>query len=250
MADNSEYSVFDWLDETKSLLTVYRDLGHSEFPRSDSAYLPETQTSTGIDNSMEDNHNQSSPAMSEGLAAIREQIGDCQRCKLSTGRNKLVFGAGNPNARLMFVGEGPGRDEDLQGEPFVGRAGELLTKIIVAMGLSRSDVYIANIIKCRPPKNRDPETDEIEACIGFLYSQIEAIRPEIIVCLGAPSTKTLLDTKAAISKLRGHFTNAHGTKIMPTYHPAYLLRNPSAKKFVWDDIKIVMAELGLELPQK
>lgn len=249
MADNSEYSVVDWLYEAKSLLTVYRDLGHIEFPRSDSAYVPAIETPSATGNSMTKAQNESNRAPAEALAELREHIGDCQRCKLASGRNKLVFGVGDPNARLMFVGEGPGRDEDLQGEPFVGRAGELLTKIIGAMGLSRSDVYIANIIKCRPPKNRDPEPDEIEACNGFLISQIDIIKPEVIVCLGSPSAKTLLDTKAPISKLRGHFTLAHGAKVMPTYHPAYLLRNPSAKKMVWEDIQVVMAELGLSLPK-
>lgn len=177
------------------------------------------------------------------LNAIREEIGDCTRCKLCKARTHIVFGVGNPNARLMFVGEGPGRDEDLQGEPFVGRAGQLLTKMIEAMGLKRSDVYIANVIKCRPPDNRYPEPEEVETCFPFLVKQIEAIRPEILVTLGNLATQTLLQTKAGIMSLHGTFKDFRGIRLMPTYHPAFLLRNPDMKKPCWEDLKKVMAAL-------
>ncbi len=177
------------------------------------------------------------------LKQVREEIGECTRCKLHQGRNKLVFGAGNPKADLVFVGEAPGRDEDLKGEPFVGRAGKLLTGIIEAIGLTRSDVYICNVVKCRPPQNRNPEPDEIETCEPFLKAQLEAIRPTVICALGKFAVQTLLRVETPISKLRGEFTEYNGMTLMPTYHPAYLLRNPSAKKDVWDDMKKVHEEL-------
>ncbi len=180
------------------------------------------------------------------LKEIREEIGDCQRCKLSGGRKNIVFGSGNPNAALMFVGEAPGEDEDLQGLPFVGRAGQLLTKMIVAMGLSRDDVFIANIIKCRPPANRNPQPDEIAACRPFLEKQIRAIRPKVICALGSFSAQTLLSTQQKISQLRGRFHDYQGFKVLPTFHPAYLLRNPNEKKTVWEDLKKVMEELKKE----
>ena len=183
------------------------------------------------------------------LPRIREDIGDCTRCKLHKGRTKIVFGTGNPNADLMFVGEGPGRDEDLSGEPFVGRAGKLLTDMIKAMGLERADVYIANVVKCRPPENRLPEKDEIAACSPFLMRQIDAIKPKVICTLGSCSAQTLLQTAQGISKLRGEWFDFRGTKLMPTYHPAYLLRNPAAKPEVWKDLQKVMAVLGLQ-PKK
>lgn len=173
------------------------------------------------------------------LESIREALGECTRCRLCEGRKNIVFGVGNPNAELMFIGEGPGRDEDLQGEPFVGRAGQLLTKIIEAMGMKRSDVYIANCVKCRPPENRTPLPDEIATCIPFLHQQIEAIRPKVIVCLGAVAYKALLQTEASISRMRGQWQEYQGIKVMPTYHPAYLLRNPEAKHLVWEDMKKV-----------
>ncbi len=179
------------------------------------------------------------------LQMIRAEIGDCTRCRLHKGRTHLVFGVGNPNAALMFVGEGPGADEDLQGEPFVGRAGQLLTRMIEAMGLTRSDVYIANCVKCRPPGNRNPEPDEIATCIPFLKKQIEAINPRVIVCLGKFAAQTLLQTEIPITKLRGDFFDYGCTKIMPTYHPAFLLRNPNMKRAVWEDLKKVMSYLGL-----
>jgi uracil-DNA glycosylase family 4 len=184
------------------------------------------------------------------LPLIREFIGECTRCKLSKGRTKIVFGTGSPKARLMFVGEGPGRDEDLSGEPFVGRAGKLLTDMIKAMGLQREDVYIANIVKCRPPENRQPEHDEVEACSPFLMRQIDVIRPQVICTLGNTPTQTLLQTTQGISKFRGQWFDFRDTKLLPTYHPAYLLRNPAAKADVWKDLQKVMAVLGLQAPKK
>lgn len=178
------------------------------------------------------------------LEELRAEIGDCQRCKLCSGRTNIVFGVGNPQAKLMFIGEGPGRDEDLQGEPFVGRAGQLLTDIITkGMGLKREDVYIANVVKCRPPENRNPEPEEVAACEPFLKKQIDLVRPDIIVGLGKFAVQTLLQSKAPISKLRGKWHSYHGIKLMPTFHPAYLLRNPSDKKLVWEDIKKVIKEM-------
>jgi DNA polymerase len=186
----------------------------------------------------------SKPLQAKSLEELRAAIGDCQRCKLCSGRTHLVFGVGNPNAKLMFVGEGPGRDEDLQGEPFVGRAGQLLTDIITkGMGLKREDVYIANVVKCRPPENRNPEPDEVAACEPFLKKQIDLIRPKIIVGLGKFAVQTLLQSKVPITKVRGNWHSYHGIKLMPTFHPAYLLRNPADKKLVWEDIKKVIKEL-------
>ncbi|MBN1880531.1 MAG: uracil-DNA glycosylase [Deltaproteobacteria bacterium] len=176
------------------------------------------------------------------LEAVQEELGDCRRCKLCEGRTNIVFGQGNPDAVLMFVGEGPGRDEDIQGIPFVGRAGQLLTKIIEAIDLAREDVYIGNIIKCRPPKNRDPEPDEVNACMPFLMKQIEAIHPQIICTLGAVATRNLLGIKTPVSKIRGSFQRldrAGGVMVMPTFHPAYLLRDPSKKRDAWEDMKKV-----------
>jgi DNA polymerase len=181
---------------------------------------------------------------SEPLLAIRGDLGACTRCKLHAGRTNLVFGVGNPRAELMFVGEGPGGDEDLQGEPFVGRAGQLLTKMIEAMGFARSDVYIANVVKCRPPGNRDPEPDEIEACEPFLKAQIAAIRPRVVVALGRFAVQTLLRDTTPISRQRGRWREYEGVRLMPTFHPAYLLRNPAEKKAAWDDLQLVMKEFG------
>lgn len=180
----------------------------------------------------------------ESLKKIREEIGNCTRCKLCQGRTHIVFGVGDPRARLMFVGEGPGRDEDLQGEPFVGRAGQLLTKMIEAMGYKRADVYIANIVKCRPPENRLPEPDEVTICSPFLIKQIHAICPQVIVTLGSLAAQTLLHTKEGITKIRGNFQSFEGIQLMPTFHPAYLLRNPPMKKPCWEDLKKVMALLN------
>ncbi len=177
------------------------------------------------------------------LAVIRADLGECMRCKLCNTRNQIVFGVGPEPASLMFIGEGPGADEDRTGEPFVGKAGQLLDKMIEAMGWGRDDVYIANVVKCRPPGNRNPEADEIAACRPFLAAQIAAVRPRIIVTLGRPAANLVLGTDAAISALRGKFHDHRGVKVMPTFHPAYLLREPDRKRDTWSDLKQVMAEL-------
>ncbi len=184
------------------------------------------------------------------LPKIREDIGECTRCKLHKGRNKIVFGDGSAKAQLVFVGEGPGADEDAQGLPFVGRAGKLLTQMIEAMGLQRKDVYICNVVKCRPPENRTPEPDEVATCSPYLLRQIDVINPKVIVCLGAVAAKTLLETNRGITQFRGQWLEWRGRKLMATYHPAYLLRNPNAKGEVWKDLQKVMAELGLQPPRK
>jgi uracil-DNA glycosylase family 4 len=181
------------------------------------------------------------------LLRIREDLGECTRCKLHSTRHKIVFGDGNPKAELVFVGEGPGADEDAQGLPFVGRAGKLLTQMIEAMGLQRKDVYICNVVKCRPPENRQPDEDEVSTCSPFLLRQIDAIAPKVIVCLGAVAAKTLLQTNRGISQFRGEWLEFRGRKLLATYHPAYLLRNPPAKSEVWKDLQKVMAVLGLEV---
>ena len=178
----------------------------------------------------------------ETLNDIRSDLGDCQRCKLAKGRNKIVFGEGDHGAKLVFVGEGPGFEEDQQGKPFVGAAGQLLTRIIEAIHLNRSQVYICNIIKCRPPGNRNPEPDEIQTCFPFLERQIAAIQPDFICALGTFAAQTLLQTTVSISRLRGRFHEYKGIKVMPTYHPAYLLRNPEKKRDVWEDMKMLMKE--------
>ena len=177
------------------------------------------------------------------LEQVRADLGECTRCKLHRHRTQIVFGVGNPKAGLVFVGEAPGADEDAQGEPFVGRAGQLLTKIIEAMGMRREDVYICNIIKCRPPNNRTPEADEIVACQPFLLEQLRAIGPKFICALGGPAAQTLLQTKEAISRLRGKFYDYHGIPLLPTFHPAFLLRNPSEKKTVWEDMKLLLRHM-------
>ena len=183
------------------------------------------------------------------LLRIREDLGECTRCKLHKHRHTIVFGDGNPKAQLVFVGEGPGADEDAQGLPFVGRAGKLLTQMIEAMGLQRKDVYICNVVKCRPPENRTPEDDEVSTCSPFLLRQLEVISPKVIVCLGAVAAKTLLKTNRGISHFRGKWLDYRSSKLMATYHPAYLLRNPNAKPEVWKDLQKVMAVLGLQ-PRK
>ncbi len=185
------------------------------------------------------------------LTLIRADLGDCTRCKLHKGRKNIVFGVGDPSAKLVFVGEGPGADEDTQGEPFVGKAGQLLTKMIEAMGYQRSDVYIANVVKCRPPNNRDPEPDEVAACEPFLVAQLGAIAPQVIVTLGKHAAQTILrDPASSITKLRGKWREYQGIKVMPTFHPSYLLRDPSQKKWVWQDLQEVMKVLGLKPPAR
>ncbi|MBI2836010.1 MAG: uracil-DNA glycosylase [Acidobacteria bacterium] len=179
-------------------------------------------------------------ASPDGLVSVREDLGDCTRCKLHRlGRRQIVFGVGNPKAELMFVGEAPGQDEDVQGIPFVGRAGQLLTKIIEAIQLRRGDVYIANVIKCRPPQNRNPEPDEVASCQPFLFAQIDAIRPKVIVALGTFAARALLETDDPISRLRGRVYDYRGAKLIATFHPAFLLRSPERKRDVWEDMKVV-----------
>jgi uracil-DNA glycosylase len=183
-------------------------------------------------------------SVSEALDTIRADIGDCTRCKLhALGRRQVVFGVGNPSADLMFVGEAPGADEDIQGIPFVGRAGQLLTKIIEAIGLKRDDVYIANVIKCRPPDNRNPDPDEVDTCEPFLFRQVDAIKPKVIVALGTFAARTLLKTQDPISRLRGRVYTYRGAQLVPTFHPAFLLRSPDRKRDVWEDMKKVRALL-------
>jgi uracil-DNA glycosylase len=179
------------------------------------------------------------PGVKESLDDIRAELSDCRRCKLSPSRKNIVFGSGNPRAELMFVGEAPGADEDEQGLPFVGRAGQLLTKIIEAIGMGRKDVFICNILKCRPPGNRNPETDEIAACESFLFRQIASVKPKAICALGAFGAQTLLRTTEPIGRLRGKLIDYRGAKLMATFHPAYLLRNPNEKRKVWEDMRIV-----------
>jgi DNA polymerase len=191
----------------------------------------------------------------ESLENIRKNLGDCKRCKLGTTRKNLVFGVGNPRARLVFVGEGPGADEDTKGEPFVGAAGQVLNRLITNMGLKREEVYICNVVKCRPPGNRDPEPDEVSACSPFLLRQLQSISPEVIVALGKPATQTLLGIKDAISRLRGKFRDFHGIPLMPTYHPSFLLRKQkegSNEAFweVWEDMTQVLQLLKLPVPDK
>ena len=184
------------------------------------------------------------------LQLIRDEIGDCTRCALHAGRNKLVFGDGSPSARLMFVGEGPGADEDAQGLPFVGKAGQLLNNMIAAMGLRREEVYIANVVKCRPPGNRVPEPEEGATCSSFLFRQIDVIRPQVLVALGATAATWLLGSRQPLAGLRGRVHSVRGTQLIVTYHPAYLLRDPRQKKEAWADLQIAMRELGLKLPSR
>ncbi len=192
-----------------------------------------------------------SPAESapQSLEQIRQELGDCRRCKLCSGRTQIVFGVGNPHAELVFVGEGPGAEEDAQGIPFVGKAGQLLTKMIEAMGFAREDVYICNVVKCRPPGNRNPEPDEIAACEPFLRAQLRAIGPKAVVALGKFAAQTLLRDDTPISRLRGKWREYCGIKLMPTFHPAYLLRNPAEKRNAWADLQQVMKHFGKEGPQ-
>jgi DNA polymerase len=185
----------------------------------------------------------------EVLESIRADIGECTRCKLHTlGRTQIVFGVGNPDADLMFVGEAPGADEDIQGIPFVGRAGQLLTKMIEAMGFARDDVYIANVLKCRPPGNRNPEPDEIATCEPFLFRQLESIQPKVVIALGAFAARTLLKTDAPISRLRGRVFEYRGAQLIPTFHPSFLLRSPGYKREAWEDLKLALSLLGRSVP--
>src|SRR5205814_49902 len=243
-------------------LSFYRELGIYDFYRRPVTLAEESELAQEIDEMPQSSANSaslSSPTIdpapvhdrNAALVAIREDIGDCTRCVLhKQGRKQIVFGVGNPHAELMFIGEAPGADEDEQGIPFVGRAGQLLTNMIKAMGLKREDVYIANVIKCRPPGNRTPEREECETCSPFLMRQIEAIKPKVIVALGAVAAKTLLAINAPMSELRGRWYDFRNTKLAVTYHPAFLLRDPRQKKETWKDLQMVMKELGLALPKQ
>ena len=225
------------VEDIKYLLRYYQALGFEALP----ILLPAARDAM----SDADSGTQCGDRKSR-LKELRAFIGDCQRCKLAKHRSRLVFGAGNPDARLMFVGEAPGKEEDLQGLPFVGDAGMLLTRLIVKMGMRREDVYIANVIKCRPPMNRDPEEDEIATCRGFIEKQIQVIRPQIIMTLGRIALQTLLEMpKLRITSARGHFYDYKGIPLMPTFHPAYLLRNPRDKILTWADAQKVMARITL-----
>jgi DNA polymerase len=200
----------------------------------------------------DDDRDPAAPRGAAGLQLVREELGDCKRCKLCTTRTNIVFGVGNPDANLVFVGEAPGADEDAQGEPFVGKAGQLLTKMIEAMGYARSDVYICNVLKCRPPGNRNPEPDEVASCEPFLKKQLGAIRPRMIVALGKFAVQCLLRDDSPISRLRGNLRTYEGIPLMPTFHPASLLRDPSKKKLAWDDLKAVnaaLAKVGISPPR-
>jgi len=229
----------DARDQLAEHLKFYGELGVDGFRREPAWRKRETDEGASVAQGF-------SPVRSaaDELRAIREDIGDCTRCKLCRlGRKQIVFGVGNPNADLMFVGEAPGRDEDIQGIPFVGRAGQKLTQIIEAIGLKRDDVYIANVIKCRPPENRNPEPDEVEACEQFLFRQVDVIKPKVIVALGTFAARSLLKTDAPISRLRGRVYDYRGAKLIPTFHPAYLLRNPGCRREVWEDMKKVRSLL-------
>jgi len=184
-----------------------------------------------------------------GLKIIRDDLGDCRRCKLWTGRTNLVFGVGNPQAEVCFVGEGPGADEDIQGEPFVGKAGQLLTQMIKGMGLAREDVYICNVVKCRPPNNREPEPDEIGSCSPYLERQIHSVNPKVLVALGRTAAQSLLRSKVSITKIRGTWHEFDGIPVMPTFHPSYLLRDPTQKRPAWEDLKSVLQKLGRPVPE-
>jgi uracil-DNA glycosylase len=222
-----EIELFSVVEMLKMRLSLLKDSGLT--------YILKTN-----DNEVEMDTRVPSSGVKNLLDDVRAEIGDCHRCKLCHGRQNIVFGVGNPDAELVFVGEGPGAEEDKQGEPFVGRAGQLLTKMIIAMGIRREDVYICNVVKCRPPENRDPEPDEIAACEPFLKKQLSSIKPKVIVGLGRYACQTLLKTTTPMSKIRGQWHEYEGVKFMPTFHPAYLLRNPPAKKEVWEDLQAVM----------
>ena len=252
--------------ETKKQLAArvnyYRDMGIHDFYRrpadeSDTAVAagkaPEQEAAMLPDNSRKSVLDSPLPVIQDKPAAlqlIREEIGDCTRCRLHKGRTNLVFGVGNVNADIMFVGEGPGADEDAQGEPFVGRAGQLLNNMIAAMGLRREEVYIANVVKCRPPGNRTPEKDECDICSPFLLRQIEVIQPKVIVALGAVAAKNLLAMNDSMANLRGRWYDFKSSKLLVTYHPAYLLRDPRQKKEAWKDLQMAMKYLGLKPPAK
>jgi uracil-DNA glycosylase len=226
----------------------YRELGIHDFFRREVPPGEDDNDVTTITAGCEDSIAMDRPA---ALRAIRDEIGDCVRCPLhKQGRKQIVFGVGNPNAEIMFVGEAPGADEDEQGEPFVGRAGQLLNNMIKAMGIQREDVYIANVIKCRPPANRTPEPAECEVCSPFLLKQIDVIQPKVIVALGAVASRALLGLNQPMSQLRGQWHDFRGYPLAVTYHPAYLLRDPRQKAAAWQDLQMVMTRLGMAAPKK
>lgn len=230
------------ISHMKEWVEVYQDMGFDPPP------VPVRKAGFGKEVGKVGNHRESSGAGVETLDALQELMGDCNRCKLHQGRKSIVFGEGDPHARLVFVGEGPGRDEDIAGKPFVGEAGRLLTRIIEnGMGLQRKDVYICNVVKCRPPGNRDPERDEVETCLPFLEEQIRIIKPEVICTLGRVAGRTLLGDAFKITRDRGSWRTYKGIPLMPTFHPAYLLRNPGAKRPVWEDVQAIMRRLGMEV---
>ena len=231
MPDQFIKDLHETLSAARSQLEYLSDLGIEHQP----TVLPESSRPRPHMETMED--------LEETLAEILDDLGDCQGCGLAATRTRLVYGVGNPNARLVMVGEAPGRDEDLKGEPFVGEAGQLLDRILLAMGMQREDVYICNVLKCRPPQNRDPQPDEVATCETFLKRQIAAIRPQVIVGLGRFAVQSLLKSKVPISRLRGEWQSYEGIPLMPTYHPAYLLRNPEGKRDVWEDMKEVLRRL-------
>ena len=240
---NTRDDVRNLLDGVRARLENERWFGVSHLPWA--AAVAETATDAG--SSTGDSMAQKDAAAA--LTAVEREALSCEKCALSESRTNVVFGDGSSNADLMFIGEAPGRDEDAQGLPFVGRAGQLLNKMIVAMGFKRGEVYIANILKCRPPRNRDPSPNEEVCCIGYLHRQIEIIRPRVIVALGRIAAQSLLETDLALGRLRGRFHDYRGTKLLVTYHPAFLLRSPSYKAAAWDDLKAVLNELGLPVPE-
>ena len=247
MSQSERDEIADLVVSLRRHLQRQQRMGVGFLPRAEIEEKPATTTASGKTPDKGLLLGSAGPREVTNLEELKGYIGDCRRCKLHSGRTQVVFGVGNPNATLMFVGEGPGRDEDLQGEPFVGRAGQLLTDIITkGMGLRREDVYIANVVKCRPPQNRNPEPDEVASCEPFLKKQIELIRPKIIVALGKFAVQTLTQSKVPITRLRGNWHAYMGIKLMPTFHPAYLLRNPMDKKLVWEDIKKVIKEMQSE----
>jgi DNA polymerase len=243
--------------DLKKVLEFYQSLGFERLPVKIGKEGENTKTETaderrqekGINSSCAINDKKSTCAedKAKALKAVREEIGDCERCRLSKGRKNIVFGEGYPDADLIFIGEGPGRAEDIQGRPFVGDAGKVLTNLILKMGLKREEVYIANIVKCRPPMNRDPERDEIDTCSPFLEQQIDIIQPKVIVALGRISSQRIIGSMIPISKLRGRFYDFKGIPVMPTFHPAYLIRNPKDKWLTWDDAQKVLEKLEKKL---
>lgn len=241
MPERFEQAMHEMLAQTRAVLSELKSLGVDEVYA-----LPATENLPLCREQAEAVQVKRCECREESLEEIRQDLGDCQRCPLAKGRNKIVFGSGNPHARVVFVGEGPGREEDEQGVPFVGEAGRLLERILFAMGLERDQVYICNVIKCRPPQNRNPVEDEICACEPFLKRQLAAIKPQVIVALGKFAAQTLLQQQTPISRLRGSWSAYQEIPLMPTFHPAYLLRNPAGKRDVWEDMKSVMKRMVQE----